>query len=95
MDNRQKELDQVKANLDARGALSPESINSTALDAIYRAFCTIRACAHDDPRRAGIIADSFHNLPRVLQGGDHEACREETVRAIRALTAQEQEASQE
>lgn len=93
MENSSKELAQVEAMLDARGALSPENINKTALDYIYRAFCTIRACAHDEPHRAGVIADAFHNLPRVLQGANHQACREEAVRAIHALNAPAQAAT--
>ena len=54
MECSEKKVAQIEAALDARGALLPENINHTALDAIYRAFCTIRACAHDDPRRAGL-----------------------------------------
>lgn len=80
------QLNMIEDTLNARGALLPENINHTALDAIYRAFCTIRACAHDDPRRAGVIANAFHNLPRVLQGADPQKCREETLRAIHSLT---------
>lgn len=90
MENSGNELAQVEAVLDARDALSPENINKTALDYISRAFCTIRSCAHDEPRRAGIIADAFHNLPRVLQSGNHQSCREETVRAIHILNAPKQ-----
>ncbi len=85
MEKCELELAQVEAVLNARDALSPENINKTALDYIAQAFCTIRACAHDEPRRAGIIADAFHNLPKFLQSGDHQACREETVRAIHIL----------
>lgn len=85
MENSDKKFNQVEDALDARGALLPENIKNTALDAIYRAFCTIRACAHDEPRRAGVIANAFHNLPRVLQGGDHQEIRKETLLAIQSL----------
>lgn len=85
MDISGNDLIQVEALLDARDALTPNNINGTALDAMYRAFCGIRACAHDEPGKAGILADAFHNLPKLLQKGDHQACREETVRAIHAL----------
>lgn len=88
MENSEKKFNQVEDALDARGALLPENIKNTALDAIYRAFCTIRACAHDEPRRAGIIANAFHNLPRVLQDGDHQKLRKETLCAIHSLTVQ-------
>jgi hypothetical protein len=87
MKNREQEVAQVEAVLDARDALSPENINKTALDYISRAFCTIRLCAHDEPRRAGIIADAFHNLPRVLQSWNHQSRRDEIVRAIHILNA--------
>lgn len=77
----------VEAALEARGALLPEKINGTAMDAMYWAFCSIRACAKDDPVRAGEIANAFHNLPRTLHRGNYEQCREETIRAIHAMNA--------
>jgi hypothetical protein len=87
MDNRMNEMEEIVDVLDAHNALSPENINKTALEYMYRAFCTIRACVQEDPYRAGKIADAFHNLPRILQIGDHQACREETVRAVYVLNA--------
>ena len=90
MDNILNEMKEIVAILDARNALTPENINMTALDYMYRAFCTIRACTQEDPYRAGEIADAFHNLPRILQTGNHQAIREETVRAVHVLNAPRQ-----
>ncbi len=87
MEKLREELARLEAGLDAREALSPENINSTALDIIQRAFCAIRGCAHNDPVRAGKIADAFHNLPLILQRGSHQARREETIRALHDLIA--------
>lgn len=80
-----KDLARVDDILDARDALSTLSINKTALDLIARAFCDIRACSHDDPYRVSQIADALHNIPGMLQSGDHQALRDEVVRAILTL----------
>jgi hypothetical protein len=90
MGTRMNEMGEITAVLHDHDALSPESIHKTALDYLYRALCTIRACAQEDPYRAGEIADAFHNLPRILQSGDHQACRDETVRAACILKAPRQ-----
>ena len=76
------ELAQLDAALDARGALTPENINQTAISYMTGAFCIIRACARQDPQRASTIADAYHNLPRALHGGDYQTLRKEVVRAV-------------
>lgn len=86
-DDKNKELTKIEAILDDLDALSPENIKATAMDAIHRPFMTIRGCAKEDPQRAGLIADAFHNLPKAVDSWSHQDCRKETVRAIHALNA--------